>query len=66
MKINCPKCQSDKVITTDNEPLFHPRSKEDIEKFYGIDDEVYADAVCTSCNHEFKVIGKITEIIVRP
>lgn len=47
----CCKCgKSDHISTTDNAPLLHDN---------GIDTEILADATCSYCGNEFKLIGYI-------
>ena len=56
--MKCPICNSNKVTLTDNEPLDNYRDKPTDGKYF-FDEEIYADAKCWECNHEFKVIGVI-------
>lgn len=53
--MNCPKCNSDKVRTTDNQPLWHPTKQQCEEDSYaiGIDNMVYCDLTCDDCNYDF-------------
>lgn len=61
--MKCPKCNSEKVRTTDNQPLFHPTKEECEENDYivGVDSTVYCDLTCDECNHtfsdEFRIIS---------
>lgn len=76
-EVCCPHCQSKKVRSTDNEPLYHPRPEDiaqypnggalgqlptGISNLYGVDEEVYIDMVCDECLKTFKIMGVITEI----
>lgn len=56
--IFCPKCGESTVVTTDNDPLSHNWIDEETKQPI-IDNEIYADAKCTSCKHEMKLVGEI-------
>ena len=55
MHCKCPKCQSNKVRSYDNETLGHKTKEDAIKEEYNdiIDNEVYVSLVCDDCQHEF-------------
>lgn len=62
--LTCPHCESEKVRTTDNEPLFHPR-EEEVKKdndVYGLDPEIYISAVCDGCGQKLQIVAELTVI----
>jgi hypothetical protein len=58
MNICCPKCESNKVFSTDNQPLYHPRKYDEESGNY--DSEVYVEFKCSECNHEFDEVFDMT------
>ena len=61
MNITCPKCNSNKVISVDNEPLHHPDKYKEDEMNY--DNEVYVKFECFGCQEEFK---EVFDMVHRP
>jgi hypothetical protein len=57
--MKCPKCNSEKVRSYDNQPIFHPEKK-DIQnglgnyRTMGIDYEIYISIICDDCEHRFE------------
>lgn len=54
-KCNCPKCQSTKVRSIDNQPFDHPTKEYCQQEGYAIDNEVYMEAICDECGHKFDI-----------
>lgn len=61
--MKCPKCNSEKVRTYDNESLYHP-SEDDCKKQgyenIGFDAEIYVSIICDNCGHSGNACGQIT------
>ena len=53
--MNCPKCNSEKVRSYDNQPIYHPEKK-DIWCYgtMGVDYEIYISIACDDCEHRFE------------
>jgi hypothetical protein len=56
--MKCPKCNSEKVRSYDNQPLYHPPKSEMkfIEDYnqMGVDYEIYISMTCDDCDHKFE------------
>lgn len=63
--MKCPKCDSEKVRSYDNQPLHHPEKSEmkSIEDYnqMGVDYEIYISMVCDDCDHTFEDSFKIVK-----
>ncbi len=58
MEIKCPKCQSAKVRSIDNQPLWHPTEDEIRDGASVIDFEIYLSMRC-ECGHTFEMVCDI-------
>jgi hypothetical protein len=70
MSHTCPKCESKKVRSFDNQPLHHadkseieaqPLPTEESYQYMGFDSELYVSFVCDDCKHEFQKVFTLVE-----
>jgi hypothetical protein len=70
MSHTCPKCESKKVRSYDNQPLFHPEKSlieaqplpiEVSYQYMGLDTELYISFVCDECEHKFEKVFTLVE-----